>query len=144
MVKNLVHLPLLIFILETSNFLQTKHITKFRALCIPIHEAPSILEDTFENIKKYLFYGIDTYLMTPDNEIYFIVANSKKYHFSEVNLFATTLYNSFYSNFSNKSFTIYGPALVVGFDEDEKQYISTSNYVLDSTLNLMNRYKYEI
>lgn len=108
-----------------------------------MHEAPCILEDDIPSMKRYVFYGTQTYTLSFDGDNYFVLSSSHSGSYKEVNFFATTLYRTYYTAYSSSEFTIYGPALLIGMDEDTK-YTSVSLDIVDATLNLMTRYKYEV
>lgn len=143
--KNHLHLLFPLSILETSEILQAQIITPqiCRAIYIPMYDAPSVLEDSVDNMKRYIFYNAQTYFKTFDNEHSFIFSSKYLDEYSEINFFATTLVRALYPTLSNSSFTIYGPTLIVGMDEDTN-HCSVSYSILDATVNLMSRYRYEI
>jgi len=145
MVKNHLHQLFHLSILETSEILQAPIITQqiCRGILIPMYDPPSVLEDTVDNLKRYLFYTSPTYVKTFDNEHSFILSSKYMNEYNKANFFATSLVRALYPTLSDSSLTIYGPALVVGMNEDTN-YTSVSYSLLDATVNLMSRYKYEI
>lgn len=93
-------------------------------------------------MKRYIFYSDQTYFRSFDNDHAFMLSASCSSDHLKINFFATTLVRSLYPTISNAHFAIYGPALIVGMDEDTN-YTSVSYHFLDATINLMSRFKYE-
>jgi hypothetical protein len=143
MEKNLLLQQSLGSTLEINNNYYTSSKNSFRALYIPMYQAPCVLEDDIPSMKRYVFYNSQTYTLSFDGDNYFVLSTSHDSVYNQVNFFATTLYRSYYNTYSSSDFTIYGPALIIGMDEDT-QYTSVSVDILDATINLMTRYQYEI
>lgn len=108
-----------------------------------MYDPPCVLEDSIDYMKRYVFYGGQTYVKSFDNQHVFILSSNYISDYSKVNFFATTLIRTLYPTISNGFFTIYGPALVLGMDDDTN-YTSVSYPLLDTVVNLMHRFKYEI
>lgn len=123
-------------------FLNSNPKTLYRSLYIPLYEAPCLLEDDLNDMKRYLFYGYPTYSLSYDNETLFILSSRYENDYTSINFFATTLWRSLYTSSSDKPFTIYGPCLVIGMDDDTNP-CSVSIDLIDSTINLMTRYDYD-
>jgi hypothetical protein len=145
MVKNLLHQLFHSSILETSDILQTKILSQnmYRALLIPVYDPPSVLEDSIDNMQKILFYNDKIYTYTFDHKNVFILSQKYTSQYNQVNFFANSLIKAIYPNIpSDNLFTIYGPTILVGLDEDSN-YSSLPYSVLDATLNLITRFNYD-
>lgn len=124
-----------------TNFLNRNLKLLYRALYIPLYEAPCILEDDLDDMKRYVFYNSPTYSLSHDNETLFVMSSKYDGDYSSINFFATTLWRSLYTSSSDKSFTIYGPCLIIGMDDDTN-LCSVSIELIDATINMMTRYDY--
>jgi hypothetical protein len=111
-----------------------------RALRIPTHDFPSLTQDDFSSLIRYVFYTKYVTTIKLDDYNTLIVSQDYNNQYKEVNFIATTLYRT-YNPLSTK--TIYGPVLAVGSpDEQVYDYQSITVNLIEDTINILNRFSY--
>jgi len=113
-----------------------------RGLYIHLHDPPYVVEDSVENLKRHLFFDSKTYSKRFDDSNCFIMSTEVLNKYDQVNYFAVSLARSLYPGQEYVN-DFYGPVLVLGLNENY-QYVSISYDIINSTLNLMNRYKFDV
>jgi len=113
-----------------------------RGLYIHLHDPPSVVEDSVDNLKRYLFFGAKTYTKRFDDTHCFIMSTEVARQYNQINFFAVSLARSLYPGQEYVN-DLYGPVLVLGLN-DNYQYVSISYDIINSTLNLMNRFKFDV
>lgn len=110
-----------------------------RSLYLPVFNAPYVIEDSIDQIKRYAFMSFPIMTLSFDEDYSILVSDFYDKSYEHVNFFATTLLRSMYTDLQSTSYILYGPAVILGLNEDSS-FSSVPLDILDSIMNLMTRY----
>lgn len=85
---------------------------------------------------------MSTTTLSFDEDYAILVSDFYDKSYEHVNFFATTLLRSMYTDLQMSSYVLYGPALIMGLNEDST-FSSVPLDILDSIMNLMTRFTHE-
>jgi hypothetical protein len=118
--------------------------TTIRALRIPMHDTPSLLDDDYESLVRYVFYTKQVYTVPLNEDNSLILSPKFMGDYQEVNFLATALFKIYNLNPSPSKNIIYGPALAVGCPlHGLSDFQSITNTLVEEVINILNIYTYK-
>jgi hypothetical protein len=114
-----------------------------RALRIPMHESPSLLDDDYQSLIRYVFYTKEVYTLPINEDNSLILSPQFMGDHTQVNFLATTLFKIYNPNTAPSKNIIYGPALAVGCPLNGLyDFQSITNTLVEEVINILNIYSY--
>lgn len=115
-----------------------------RAVRMPMHDTPVLLEDDYISLIRYVFYTKQVYTIPLNQDNLFVLSPQFMGDYQEVNFLATSLFKVYNPNpFPSKNI-IYGPALVVGSPLNKfSDFQSITNTLVEELINILNIYTYK-
>jgi hypothetical protein len=118
--------------------------TTIRALRIPMHDTPSLLDDDYQSLIRYVFYTKQVYTVPLNEDNSLILCPEFMGNYQEVNFLATTLFKIYNPNVAPSKNIIYGPALAVGCPLNGiSDFQSITNTLVEEVINILNIYNYK-
>ena len=115
-----------------------------RAVRIPMHDTPALLDDDYDSLIRYVFYTKQVYTVPLNKDNSFILSPQFMGDYQEVNFLATALFKVYNPNPSPSKNIIYGPALVVGCPLNGlSDFQSITNTLVEELINILNIYTYK-
>lgn len=112
---------------------------ELKAVMIPFHGLPLISRGTYHEMIQTYFFNKDVHHVIL-NDLDFVIVSPYYFHdHTNINYLATTVYRSFKPSESSFQDIIYGPALMIGQNNDDDQYTSVSQQSIEVVLNVFTR-----
>lgn len=126
------------------NVTQQKEQLDIKGISIPLHGFPFISQGHYEDMIRTYFYSKDVHHVVLNDSDYLVVS---PFYFNDshnINYLATNLYRSYKPAEQSFQDLVYGPALIIGKDDQNDNFTSVSQQVIESVLNIFTRDSYGI
>lgn len=112
---------------------------ELKAVSIPMHGLPLISRGSYDDMIRTYFFNKEVHHVILNSDDFVVVSPFYFNDHSNVNYLATTVYRSFKPAESSFQDLIYGPALLIGQQDEDDDFTSVSQQTLEVVLNVFSR-----